>query len=88
MQDYTFKPQVTRHRRRAFGAMRDVGTVLVTGATGTVGSTLVSLLAARGVAVRALSRRGLPPDAMAKGIDVAKVDLRDAQSTADALSGV
>jgi uncharacterized protein YbjT (DUF2867 family) len=68
--------------------MSDVGTVLVTGATGTVGSTLVSLLAARGVAVRALSRRGLPPEAMATGIDAAKVDLRDAQSVADALSGV
>ena len=43
-------------------------TVLVTGATGTVGSVLARLLAHNGVAVRAVSRRRLSPDAKAKGI--------------------
>lgn len=68
--------------------MRDSETVLVTGASGTVGSTLVSLLADQGVCVRAASRRGGLPDrggASALGV---QVELRDPQSVAEALVGV
>ena len=68
--------------------MSGVGTVLVTGATGTVGRALVPLLAGKGVAVRALSRGGLPMDAMAEGVDSVPADLRDTQAVAEALVGV
>lgn len=68
--------------------MSDSETVLVTGASGTVGSTLVSLLADQGVCVRAASRRGgLPGRGGASALGV-QVELRDPQSVADALVGV
>ncbi len=63
-------------------------TVLVTGASGTVGSVLVSLLADRGVSVRAASRRGLLPDGLAGRVDAARVDLRDPRAVAKTLAGV
>jgi uncharacterized protein YbjT (DUF2867 family) len=66
----------------------EVGTVLVTGATGTVGSVLARLLAENGISVRAVSRRGLSPDPKAKGIDARAVDLREPQAVAEALTGV
>jgi uncharacterized protein YbjT (DUF2867 family) len=68
--------------------MSEAETVLVTGATGTVGSVLARLLAGNGVPVRAVSRRGLSPDPEAKGIDARVVDLRDRQAVAEALTGV
>ncbi len=68
--------------------MSEAGTVLVTGATGTVGRVLARLLAENGVAVRAVSRRGLSPDPKAKGIDARAVDLRDRQAVVAALTGV
>ena len=68
--------------------MSEAETVLVTGATGTVGGVLARLLAHNGVAVRAVSRRGLSPDPKAKGIDARAVDLRDRQAVAAALTGV
>ena len=70
------------------GPVSEAGTVLVTGATGTVGSVLACLLAENGVAVRAVSRRGLSPVPTAKGIDARAVDLRDRQAVAAALIGV
>ena len=68
--------------------MSGLGTVLVTGATGTVGSVLARLLAENGTSVRAVSRRGLSPDPKAKGIDARAVDLREPQAVAAALTGV
>ena len=70
------------------GPVSEVGTVLVTGATGTVGSVLARLLAENGTSVRAVSRRGLSSDPKAKGIDARAVDLREPQAVAAALTGV
>ncbi|MFJ9366214.1 SDR family oxidoreductase [Nocardia sp. NPDC101769] len=54
-------------------------TVLVTGATGSVGRHLVSTLLARGVAVRALTRK--PEDAnLPEGVEVVAGDLADAST--------
>ena len=58
-------------------------TVLVTGATGTVGSALIPALQARGSAVRAMTR-GRPVD----GVETVIADLRDPASIAVALKGV
>lgn len=60
-------------------------TVLVTGATGTVGSALVAALRSRGAAVRAMTR---DPDRPVPGVDNAVADLRDPESLAAALTGV
>jgi uncharacterized protein YbjT (DUF2867 family) len=59
-------------------------TVLVTGATGTVGSSLVPALQARGVAVRAMTRT---PDHAITGVENVVADLRDPESVAAALKG-
>ncbi|WP_037360268.1 SDR family oxidoreductase [Amycolatopsis orientalis] len=58
-------------------------TVLVTGATGTVGSALIPALQARGSTVRAMTR-GRPLD----GVETVVADLRDPASIAVALKGV
>ncbi|MFE3176124.1 NmrA family NAD(P)-binding protein [Amycolatopsis sp. NPDC059090] len=58
-------------------------TVLVTGATGTVGSALIPALQARGSTVRAMTR-GRPVD----GVETVIADLRDPASIAAALKGV
>ncbi len=68
--------------------MSDSETVLVTGASGTVGSALVSLLAEQGVVVRAASRRGRLPDQAAGSALGVQAELRDPQSVAQALIGV
>lgn len=60
-------------------------TVLVTGATGTVGSALVPALQTRGVAVRAMVRN---PDRAVPGVDNVVADLNDPTSVAAALDGV
>jgi uncharacterized protein YbjT (DUF2867 family) len=60
-------------------------TVLVTGATGTVGSALVPALQARGVAVRAMSRH---PDRAVPGVENVVADLADPGSIRVALDGV
>ena len=61
--------------------------ILVTGATGNVGSELARALAARGGAVRVLARQ---PDqaAFPEGVQVAAGDLEDPGSLAPALDGV
>lgn len=60
-------------------------TVLVTGATGTVGSALIPALQARGVTVRAMTRN---PDRPIPGVETVVADLRDPESVAAALKGV
>lgn len=58
-------------------------TVLVTGATGTVGSALIPALRARGATVRAMTR-----GREVAGVENAVADLRDPASVAAALEGV
>lgn len=60
-------------------------TVLVTGATGTIGSALVPALRARGADVRAMTR---DRDRAVRGAESAVADLRDPGSVAEALEGV
>jgi uncharacterized protein YbjT (DUF2867 family) len=60
-------------------------TVLVTGATGTVGSALVPALQARGVNVRAMVRN---PDRTVAGVENVVADLTDADTVKAALDGV
>ncbi|MFJ8912774.1 NmrA family NAD(P)-binding protein [Amycolatopsis sp. NPDC102389] len=60
-------------------------TVLVTGATGTVGSALIPALRARGVTVRAMTR---DPGRSVPGAETVVADLRDPESVAAALNGV
>ena len=64
-------------------------TILITGATGTIGSQLARELLDRGVAVRAASRR---PEALAdlagRGAEVTHIDLMDPSSLEPAFDGV
>jgi (4-alkanoyl-5-oxo-2,5-dihydrofuran-3-yl)methyl phosphate reductase len=67
--------------------MTDTPLFLVTGATGTVGSALTSLLGARGASVRAMARhpeRGALP----AGVEPCAADFDDPASITDALAGV
>ncbi|HLU28843.1 MAG TPA: SDR family oxidoreductase [Glycomyces sp.] len=59
--------------------------ILVTGATGTVGSALIPALQARGVTVRAMTR---DPDRPVAGVENVIADLRDPESLTTALKGV
>jgi uncharacterized protein YbjT (DUF2867 family) len=63
----------------------DKMTVLVTGATGTVGSALVPALRARGVTVRAMTRN---PDRPVPGVENVVADLQDPHAVTAALKGV
>ncbi|KFU75229.1 Uncharacterized conserved protein YbjT, contains NAD(P)-binding and DUF2867 domains [Amycolatopsis lurida] len=60
-------------------------TVLVTGATGTIGTTLIPALRARGVAVRAMTR---DPDRSVPGAETVVADLRGPEAVGAALKGV
>jgi uncharacterized protein YbjT (DUF2867 family) len=60
-------------------------TVLVTGATGTVGSALIPALVSRGVTVRAMTRN---PDRPVLGVENVVADLQDPRAVAAALEGV
>ncbi|MFF4384000.1 SDR family oxidoreductase [Kitasatospora sp. NPDC001547] len=62
-----------------------MGTVLVTGATGTLGREVVRLLAARGVAVRGLSRRARDGG---DGVEWVVGDLVSGAGIAEAVAGV
>ncbi len=61
-------------------------TILVTGATGSIGSRLIPLLQARGVGVRALVRR--PGQLASDEVEVAVGDFADQASLRPALNGV
>lgn len=60
-------------------------TVLVTGATGTIGSSLIPALRARGATVRAMTRT---PGQRVDGAETVIADLRDTESVTAALKGV
>ena len=61
-------------------------TVLVVGASSRLGADVARDLVARGVAVRAMTRR--PDAAMPEGVEVARADLGDPGSLRDACAGV
>ena len=63
----------------------DVGLVLVTGGTGTLGREVMASLHAAGRRVRVLSRR---PHATGAGVEYAVGDLRTCESVRDAVGGV
>jgi uncharacterized protein YbjT (DUF2867 family) len=62
--------------------------VLVTGATGTVGSELVKALLQRGADVRALARKQPNPGTFPGAVEIALGDLTDPVSVAEAMNGV
>src|ERR1700749_5252175 len=62
--------------------------VLVTGATGTVGSELVRALLQRGADVRALTRKQPKPGTFPGAVEIALGDLSDPVSVVEALKGV
>jgi uncharacterized protein YbjT (DUF2867 family) len=62
--------------------------VLVTGATGKVGSLLVTELIERGVDVRIFTRNEPNPNAVPNGIEVVVGDLLDTESVARAMAGI
>jgi uncharacterized protein YbjT (DUF2867 family) len=62
-------------------------TILVTGATGTIGRNVVEQLVKRGASVRALVRNPAKAD-FPKGVDVVKGDLLDVDALRSAFSGV
>lgn len=63
-------------------------TVLVTTATGQIGSALVPMLAERGTAVRAMTRRQPAPGVVDTRAEVVVADLDDPESLGAALDGV
>ena len=62
--------------------------VLVTGATGTVGSELVKALLQRGADVRAFTRKQPQPGTFPGTVEIALADLSDPVSVAEAMKGV
>ncbi len=69
--------------------MTKVGLVLVTGASGFVGSAVVRALLGEGYAVRALVRSSSPRTNLeALDVDVVEGDMRDAESVVRAMAGV
>ncbi|WP_026411532.1 NAD(P)H-binding protein [Actinomadura oligospora] len=61
--------------------------ILVTGATGTVGRELVSVLAARGERVRAITRDPAKAENLPDGVEVVRADFTDPGSLLDAAKG-
>jgi uncharacterized protein YbjT (DUF2867 family) len=62
--------------------------VLVTGATGTVGSEVVKALLQRGADVRAFTRKQPDPGTFPSAVEIAVGDLTDPVSVAEAMKGV
>ena len=62
--------------------------VLVTGATGTVGTKVVKALLQRGADVRAFTRERPKPSTFPGAVEIALGDLRDPVSVAEAIKGV
>ena len=62
--------------------------VLVTGATGTVGTKVVKALLQRGADVRAFTRERPKPSTFPSAVEIALGDLRDPVSVAEAIKGV
>ena len=62
--------------------------ILVTGATGTIGTDVEKSLAAHGARVRALVRNPEKAKALGAGVEIVKGDLGDAASVAAAMQGV
>src|SRR6202046_1552686 len=62
--------------------------VLVTGATGTVGSEVVKALLQRGADVRAFTRKQPDPGTFPNAVEIAVGDLTDPVSVAEAMKGV
>ncbi|MFD2474519.1 NAD-dependent epimerase/dehydratase family protein [Amycolatopsis silviterrae] len=70
------------------GADSTTGEILVTGATGFIGSAVLRVLLARGAAVRVLARGEVPEWITRSGARVHSGDLADAASLAGACTGV
>lgn len=64
-----------------------IGVILVTGATGTIGSEVLRLLAARGKAVRAMTRNPAKVTTTS-GVEVVQADFDDPASLQEAVTGV
>lgn len=64
-----------------------MGSILVIGATGTVGSEVVRRLAARGASVRAATRRPAEAPALPPGVQAVEFDLARPETHASALAG-
>jgi dihydroflavonol-4-reductase len=69
--------------------MGNLAQILITGATGLVGSAVARKLVAEGLAVRALARRGSPRFHLdGLGLEFVEGDMRDAQSVQAAMAGI
>jgi len=72
--------------------MRETRKILVTGASGFIGTHLTAALAARGYEVRAVYRRAEAPAALSalasRGVELFKADLSDGARVREAVSGV
>jgi dihydroflavonol-4-reductase len=69
--------------------MGNLAQILITGATGLVGSAVARKLVAEGLAVRALVRRGSPRFHLdGLGLEFVEGDMRDAQSVQAAMAGI
>ena len=82
--DIDAKSRISGERLRKEKTMK----ILVTGATGTVGSEVVKALLQRGADVRALTRKQHRPGTFPGAVEIALGDLSDPVSVAEAIKGV
>src|SRR5690606_38101684 len=64
------------------------GTILVVGATGSIGTLVTAEAASRGYRVRALARPGADSSAFGDGVEVVHGDLTDSATLGDAVDGI